>query len=424
MTIQHAFKLFSFSIFLFICQHGLANDTYNLEEFRQYYIKNWKPTSKQQQDKDNSIINPFKNIRIGFFRLNLTTDDVYGDDRLEIYNDFLFDEQDFRHLLNFYSNYVNIGGPQYRHGRIQKMLRLMFHIFTINVTTKIRPIDRMKMNAMATRLFEQLFKSPTINGGANPHYNYFNLGIAPMLPDYDNINDVFALMFLAFLSPHVLSMQDFDPYFDQVLLHFTRNSYHQAVSDSLMSGNISEYQSPQGFAHQLKAANLDSETALLIALCAMGRASHHYIELGLVWPKTLEEVLQRFLRNDFLSRSYLFMANDDYKKILSMPAALHSRESMQEFTHIILGIDMASLPVLVEDDRPDFDYYGSSDSEDSDEGMVSDYNSEVSEGAVGGAARETQGCRICSRPTDDNIPSENCTRSVVCSVCIESTLKE
>ncbi|WP_252177847.1 hypothetical protein [Endozoicomonas sp. 4G] len=352
-------------------------------------------------------MNPFENIRIGFFRLNLTSDDVYGDDRLEIYNDPLFNEQDFRHLSNFYSNYVNIGDPQYRHARIQRMLRLMFRVFTINVTTKTTEIDRIRMNEMAAILFEQLFNSPTINGKANPHYNYFNRSIASIQPGYDNVNDGFALIFLAFLSPHVLSMAEFERYFAQLHQHFTRNSYHQAVSNSLMSGNLSEYHSPQGFANQLNAANLDSETALLIALWAMGIASQYYIQFGRVWPKTLEEVLQRFLQYDFLRKSYLVMANDDVSKILSMPAVLKSLESMYEFVHIILGIDIASLPILVEDDRPD-----------SHEAVDSDDNSGVSEGAVGGATEEeTQGCLICSGPLNQ---SKNDTRSVLCSVCVRA----
>ncbi len=39
MTLKHAFKVLLFSVFLFISQHGLTDDTYNLEEFRQYYKK-------------------------------------------------------------------------------------------------------------------------------------------------------------------------------------------------------------------------------------------------------------------------------------------------------------------------------------------------------------------------------------------------
>ncbi|WP_252179889.1 hypothetical protein [Endozoicomonas sp. 4G] len=410
MTIQQAFKVLLFSVFLFISQHGLANDTYKLEEFRQYYKKNWKPASKEQQkDADNSSKNPFENIRIGFFRLNLTTDDVYGDDRLETLNDFLFDEQDLRYMSNFFSNYVNIGNPHYRHVRIQRMLRLMFRIFTVNVATKTREIDRIRMNAMARRLFKQLFESPTIDGRANPLYNYFTITTAAIRPDYDNANDLFALIFLAFLSPHALSMERFELYFAQVHQHFTRNSYHQAVSNSLMSGNISEYHSPQGFANQLNAANLDSKTALLIALWAMGRASHFYIEVGRAWPKSLEELLQRYLQSGFLGMSYLFMAINDVSKILSMPAALESLESTEEFMLLILGIDVASLPVLVEDDRPD-----------SHGAVVPDDNSGVSEGAVGGATEETRKCLSCTGPLNDKTQSENGTRSVVCSVCIES----
>lgn len=439
MTLQCDFKVLLFSVFFLFCQQGMANDTYDLEEFCQYYKKIWEPSSKRRQKgSGDSIMNPFKIIRIGFFGLNLAADDVSGDDRLEIYNNFLLDEQNFEYLSNFYFYYVNIGSPQYRHARIQKILRLIFRIFTMNVTMENSPAGKQKINAMARSLFDKLFFSPAIDAEINPYYTIFNSHSEKNLPDYATVHNGLVLMFFAFLGPHVLSTNAFYDHFSVLLNRFTRKSYHEALSNSLLSGNTSDYQSPKRFANRLKEANLDTETALLIGLYAMASASHHHMATGMAWPETLEELLQRFLPYELLCSSYENMNSLCQRESRSRPEVMFSYEGMRDFTYNILGIDPTPPAELDEeacsqsgvcrnlsDPSPqnsssprDTASDWSLDSEDSDEEIAQ------KSGAVGGATRESQECSICSGPLEDKTIFINCRHLGYCEVCIENILKE
>ncbi|WOG26771.1 hypothetical protein [Endozoicomonas sp. 8E] len=443
MILERAFKVFLFSVFFCFFQQGLAKDTYDLEEFRQYFKKSWNPPSKEQQEgTDNSIVSPFENIRIGFFRLNLTADDVSGDDRLEIHNDFWLDEQDFRNLSNFYFNYVNIGDSQHRHGRIQKILRLIFRIFTINTTTENSPEDQELIQAMAKSLFEPLFYTRTNDDGINPYYGIFNPNAADLLSHHININNSLALMFFTFLGPYVLPMNTFLHHSHVLVWRITRNSYHQALSNSLLSGNISEYHSPQSFANQLKAANLDTETALIIGLSSMARASTMCTNLHRSWPETLESLLQKFLSTGILDNCYNTMSllRLGPFAFASSPEFLHSYQGMREFAYNILGLDIDLTPsrVLAKESYAHSGVPGNlsghspqdnsscrnSDSAWRSENKGSNNETTLEAGAIVGATGGSQECLICSKSLEDKTIPENAIRSVVCKDCIKNILKD
>ncbi|WP_257288093.1 hypothetical protein, partial [Endozoicomonas sp. SESOKO2] len=133
MSLGHSFKMLFVLMFLLFYQNGLANDAYDLEELREYLKTNWKPPSKiKQRFTGQPAMNPLENIHIGFVRINLASDDVSGDERLEICENYEVDDQDFKRLISFYYNYVNMD-EQSQIVRIQRVLRLIYHLFTINI---------------------------------------------------------------------------------------------------------------------------------------------------------------------------------------------------------------------------------------------------------------------------------------------------
>ncbi len=431
MTPQCAFKALLFSVFLLFCQQGLANDAYDLEEFREHYKKNDKPPPKKRQKKTHtSTLSPFENIRIGFFRLNLTDDDVSGDDRLETYDDFVLHEQGFLNLLNFYSYYVNIGDAQHRHGRIQNALKLILRIFTVNMTTETTPENKQKMFAMGKSLFEQLFFSATINGESNPYYNYFNPDLSELPSGSTHINHGLVMMFFAFLGPYSIFDNFHHDYSSVLLNRFTRKRYRQALSDSRLSGNISEYKTPKKFANQLRAAGLDTETALLIGLSAMARASHCHICTNSKWPETLEELLERFVPYDLLRTGYDNMNNLCNNGSGPLPYIMYSYDGMQEFTFNIVGIDPENpeLLSLREQSEVSGNLSNPSPQESGSDWILelgdSDEEIEQEAGAVGGATGESHECTICLGSLDHKVILDNCRRLGICEVCIEKLLKE
>ncbi|WP_252179801.1 hypothetical protein [Endozoicomonas sp. 4G] len=407
MVLERALKVLLFSVFFLFFQQGLAKDTYDLEEFRQYFKKNWKPPSKEQQEgADNSMASPFENIRIGFFGLNLTADDVSGDDRLEIHNDFWLDGQDFRNLSNFFFNYVNIGDSQYRHGRIQKILGLIFRIFTVNTTTKNSPEDQELIQAMAKSLFDPLFYDQTNADGFNSYYTIFNPDSAEFLSDHINIDSSLALIYFTFLGPYVLTMNTFLHHSDVLVRRITRNSYYPALSNSLLSGNISEYYSPQGFANQLKAANLDTETALLIGLYTMARASTMCTNLHLSWPETLEALLQEYLSTEILENCFNGISRLLQGLFATLPKFLLTDQSTREFTYSILGLD---IELLTPSPKKSYSHSGVS-------GNLSDHSLQDTASSHEGSNNE--------RTLEDETVPENSTPSVVCKAFIKKILKD
>ncbi|WP_257288337.1 hypothetical protein [Endozoicomonas sp. SESOKO2] len=112
MIFGRSFMTLLFVVFMFFYQQLLANDTYDLEEFREYHKTNSKLPSNQQQKRTGQ--SPLENIRIGFVRLDLASEDVSGDGRLEICEGYEVDEQDFKRLIEFFFEYANMGDPQYR----------------------------------------------------------------------------------------------------------------------------------------------------------------------------------------------------------------------------------------------------------------------------------------------------------------------
>ncbi len=441
MILARTFKVLLFSVFFCFFQQGLAKDTYGLEEFRQYFKKSWNPPSKEQQEgADNSIVSPFENIRIGFFRLNLTADDVSGDDRLEIHNDFLLNEQDFRNLSSFYFNYVNIGDSQHRHGRIQKILRLIFRIFTVNTTTENSPEDQELIQAMAKSLFDPLFYNQTNADGTNPYYTIFNPDSPEFLSHHINIDNSLALMYFTFLGPYVLTMNTFLHHSDVLIRRLTRNSYYPAFSNSLLSGNISEYYSAQGFANQLKAANLDTETALLIGLCTMARASTMCTNFHWSWPETLEALLKKFMPTGILGNCFNAISLLRQGPFASVPEFSHSYQGMREFAYNILGLDINFTPsrLLAKEiyshsgipgNLSDHSLQDTGSSRNFDSGWRSENQGSnngttLEAGAIEGATEGRQECLICSGSLEDKTISENFIRSVFCTACTKNILKD
>lgn len=248
MIPQSALKTLLFSVFLFFYQQGLANDTYGLEEFRKYQMKNWQPLSKEQQKcTGQPAMSPLENICIGFVRLNMESNDVSGDGRLEICENYEVTERDFRLLINFYFNYVDSTDTQYdRKMRIQRVLRMIHHIFAVNInqTNGTSPDKKELISVIAQSLFEHFFSSEMRNGGRNPYFHYFSLDSVASQSDYVGFNNGLVLMLLAFLGPHFLLSNDFDNYFTVLRNSYTAKSYDRVLSGGLLSENFDE-NSPQ-----------------------------------------------------------------------------------------------------------------------------------------------------------------------------------
>ncbi|WP_252176797.1 hypothetical protein [Endozoicomonas sp. 4G] len=154
MTIQCALKTLLFSVLWFFYQQGLANDIYDLEAFREHYKTNSNPPSNNLAAFLGQ--NPLENIRIGFVRLNLTSDELSGDGRFETLGDYEVNEQDFRRLGWLYFNYVHMADTHDKKIRSQRMLRLIHHIFTININqiNARSPDNKRLISVAAQSLFE------------------------------------------------------------------------------------------------------------------------------------------------------------------------------------------------------------------------------------------------------------------------------
>ncbi|WP_252176802.1 hypothetical protein [Endozoicomonas sp. 4G] len=360
MTQSCVLKTLLFSVFLFFYQQGLANDTYGLEEFLKHQKESGEPPLKKQKRTNQPdmspqrTITPLENIRIGFARLNLESDDLSGDDRLETCESYEVAEQDFERLHSLYLNYVNTGDFQYRKVRIQRMLRLMHRMFAINInmTHGKSRAERELINEMAESLFDQIFLSEDINGRSNPYYDYFYLYPEEHEPDYADVNHGLALMFLAFLGPHFLRKAELQMHFSSLCNLYTGESYDQAFDSALLSENINEYYSPQGIASQLIVAGLDAETALLIGLAAMASAAFQRMNSGQELQETLETVLALCLPYEHMVVVYNNMVKHCRpERSCCVPGVMYTLTAMEEFTHIIVGIDPALL--LPELSRPE-----------------------------------------------------------------------
>ncbi|WP_252178507.1 hypothetical protein [Endozoicomonas sp. 4G] len=347
MTLQYAFKGLLVSVFFLLCQQALANDTYDLEEFRQHYKKNEEPPSKKRKNSAQaSISSPFNNIRIGFFGLNLTDDDVSGDDRLETHDNFVIDPQNIEYLTDFYWHYVNTGDPQYQRARTLQVLRLIFRIYTINMTTSTSPENQEKIKAMVTGLYEQAFLSE--NNQSNPYYVIIDPDQEENQTDFSNTNKSLVLMLFAFLGPYAFPFNSFPYYSDLLINRVTLSSYHQALPNLLMSGDMDNFESPQHFANQLTAANLNTETALLLVLSSMANATQHCMDFNQSWPETLEELLQNFLPPNVLITIYEKMCILCHRPLRPLPKATHNNQCKLEFINHILGTNLRPPTKLVE----------------------------------------------------------------------------
>ncbi|WOG29212.1 RING finger protein [Endozoicomonas sp. 8E] len=447
MTLQCAFKTLLFLIFLFFCRQGVANDTYGIEEFRQYQKTYWKPPSKKQKmHTGQPAMSPLENIRIGFVSLNLASDDVSGDERLEICETYEITQQGFELLISFYSNYVNMGDPHYRKVRIQRVLRLMHRIFTINInkTNGQSQADKELINATAKSLYEQLFLYVNINGSTNPYFHYFHFATAVEQSNSVGVNHDLVLVFLAFLGPHFLSREELYTNFRVLDQKYTVRSYNRAFDRGLLCKNINEYNSPTSIANQLNTAELDAGTALLIGLTSMASAAFQRMDSGLESQETLETVLIKCLPYELLAIVYSNIASRCYPPSRLVPGAMFTVDGMQEFTLIIVGIDLRAL--LSEASASEsleylLDYSESSgsegsaeesDSEDQDQSIViQQQNALIAElrqelanqpateeaGAVGGASEEIKKCPICRNPVTDIMLLQNCGHAGFCEDC-------
>ncbi|WOG29211.1 RING finger protein [Endozoicomonas sp. 8E] len=455
MTIPCALETLLCSVLLLFYQHGLANDTYGLEEFRHHQKTNCKPPlEKQQNCKGQPAISPLENIRIGFVRLNLASDDLSGDGRLEICENYQVTEQDFARLNNFYFNYVGVGDPQYRKARIQRMLRLIHRIFStnINMINVQSPEDRGLINVTARNLFKQLFATASINGESNPCFNYFHFVPDAPQPNYVCVNNDLALMFLAFLGFHFFYKDEL--YTSFCMLHniYTGQSYDQAFDSALLSENINEYNSPQSLANQLNTAGLDAETALLIGLTAMASAAFQRSSSGLESQETLETLLIRCLPCEFLSIVYSNIASHCHSGYsCPIPMAMFTEEGMQEFTHSIVGIhptpalseaySFESLDYLLDYSESSYSEGSDeeSDSEDQEQSIVIQQQNELiaqlrqefasqpatnEAGAVGGISGVTKKCGVCLKPLEEMMKFESCEHAGLCQICIERIILE
>ncbi|WOG29209.1 RING finger protein [Endozoicomonas sp. 8E] len=456
MVIPCDLKTFLFSVFLFFYQQGLANDTYGLEEFCQYQKTNWKPSPEKQQNYTaQPAMDPLEDIRVGFLRLNLASDDLSGDERLEICEKYEVAEQDFRNLINLYFDYVNMGDPQYRKVRIQKMLRLIKRIFAINtnITNGKSRAERKLIEIAAKSLFEQMFLSPNINGSSNPYFNYFDSTPESHRPYNFGVNNGLVLMLLAFLGPHFLSMEQLNTNFGVLNKKYTGKSYVRAFNRGLLSRNIDEYNSPQGIANQLNRAELDAGTALLIGLSAMASSTYQYMCTQLESRDTLETVLISYLLPGLLPIVYRNITRHCLPPSRLLPRVMLTVSGIQEFTQSILGIDLTPASSSESLSNLRFLHYLSfysedSDSEDSIEESDSEYqdqsiviqqqNELIAElrresarqpareeaGAVGGALVETKKCPICRNPVEDTMLLASCGHAGFCKDCAERIIDE
>ncbi|WOG29213.1 RING finger protein [Endozoicomonas sp. 8E] len=459
MAITCVLKTLLFSVLLFFYQQGLANDTYRLEKFRKYQMKNWKPLSKEQQNcTDQLEISSLENIRLGFVRLNLESDDLSGDGRLETCETYEVYEKDFNRLNNFYFNYVNRGNPERRKVRIQRVLRLIHRIFAINLN---RFNDQSRgekelIDAMAKSLFDQLFLSVNINGRSNPYFNYFHLVQGGKQCNYVGVNNGLVLMFLAFLAPHFLSRDRLYTYFCILGNIYTGESCDQAFDRALLSENINAYDCPQCLSDQLKAAELDTGIALLIGLTAMASAAFQRIDSGLESQETLENLLIRCLPYELLPIVYSNAARHCRPgRSCPVPAFMYTVNGMQEFTSSIMGINPAPLTEASSFESLKFlmdyielsDSVGSdsefaseeSDSEDQDQSIVVRQQNELigqlrqelanqpiteEAGAVRGVSAGTKKCPICTDSLTDVAVLHRCGHAGFCKTCAERLINE
>ncbi|WOG29218.1 RING finger protein [Endozoicomonas sp. 8E] len=446
----YVLKTLLFLVFLFFYQQGVANDTYNLEEFRQHHMTNWKPPSKKQQRLTGQpAMSTLENIRIGFVRLDLESDDVFGDGRLEICDDYEVDEQDFNRLNNFYFDYVNMGDLQYRRDRIRRVLRLMHRMFAMNINmiNVQSPEKKQLANAKAKSLFEKMFLSARINDRINPYFHYFYPDSTENQSNFLGVNNDLVLMFLAFLGPHFLFQNDLYAYFDVLHNSHAEKSCEQAFDRELLSENINEYDSPQSLANQLKVAELDAGTALLIGLTAMASSAFRHMHLGLEWHETLEALLRRHLPNELLATIY---SNIDVHchpvQSYSIPTVMYTTGGMQEFTHSILGIDLHALSSESPGNGLDYSesletefFLEESDSEHQDQSIVIQQQNELiaqlrrelasqtapgQAGAVGGASVRVKKCAVCHEPLQEMMGFESCEHVGLCQICIERIIRE
>ncbi|WP_448218056.1 RING finger protein [Endozoicomonas sp. 2B-B] len=448
MTIECALKMLVFSVFLFFYQQGLANDTYDLEEFRQHQKKNWKPPSEKQQScTGQPAIPPLENIRIGFVRLNLASDTVSGDERLEICDDYEISEQDFNRLNNFYFDYVN-ATEQSRKLRIQKMLRLMNFIFTINInrTNGKNPEDKRRINAIAESLFEKNFLSESINDGSEHYFHYYDFEFTANHYSYDNVNKDLFLM--TFLGPHFLLQNQLYDHFKVLHNSYTRTSYYHAFERELLSVNINEYHSPQSLANQLDTAELDAGTALLIGLTAMASAAIQRINSGREWQETLETLLISYLPYELLDVVYRnIVIHCHAGRSYPVPIVMFTVNGMHEFTNSILGIDPtpASPPErrghsVDSSESSDSDgHIEETDTEHEDASKVIQQQNELiaelrrelaiqsergEAGAVGGASGAVKKCPLCRTPLEDIMLLQSCGHAGFCKNCAERIINE
>ncbi|WP_252178510.1 hypothetical protein [Endozoicomonas sp. 4G] len=289
---------------------------------------------------------------------------------------------------------------------------------------------------MAKRLFEQLFLSATINGESNPYYHYFNSGLSENPSDSTHINHGLVMMFFAFLGPHLFT--GYDDYFDHasvLIRRFTHQHYHQALSDSRLSDNIGEYNTPEHFANQLIAAGLDAETALLITLCALAHASYFCMNINDVsWQETLEELLKRFVPSHFILVAYNNMNILCTGSSGTVPDSIFY--SMNEFTENLMGIEIQNSLSRKKPKAANLTDASTQYSDSDWRSKFEDHNEEIEQeaGAVGGATEESHECKVCSgsppyKAIIENVRSldicENCCRKMgICETCIERAFKE
>ncbi|WOG29222.1 RING finger protein [Endozoicomonas sp. 8E] len=470
MTIECALKTLLFSVFLFFYQQVLADDTYGLEEFRRYHKANSNPPLNEQQRHAGQ--SPLENIRIGFVGLNLTSDDLSGDERFEISTNYEVDEQDFRRLISFYFRYVNMTHAQYdRKNRIQRMLRLIHYMFAININqTYVQSPDKKALiKAIAQSLFEHFFSSVMRGGWRNPYFHYFSSDWGASQSNYVGLNNNLVLMLLAFLGPHFLSSDDFNHYFTVLRNSYIRmrNSYtgicyNRSFFLGWLSENINEYSSTQSIASQFVTAGFDTEIALLIGLTAMASAAFQSINSGREWPETLETLLQRYLPYEIMGTIYWSLAGFfPPGHLYPVPRVMFTVKGMQEFTEAILGIDPtpeSAVPQAESSQNLGYlsDYFRGSDngrefevefgasgedsnSEHQDPATVIQQQNELiaqlrrqlasqtlteEAGAVGGAPGGTAKCPVCFEPPHEMTALEPCGHAGLCKTCAERFVRE
>ncbi len=464
MTMSCALKTLFFSVFLFFYQQSLANDTWRIEKFRKYQMKNWQQPSKEpQNDTGQSNISPLENIRIGFARLNLESDDLCGDERMEICEGYELTEQDFNRLNSFYFNYVSRGDPQRRKVRIQRVLGIIHRMLAININ-RFNDVDWVEeefIKAMAKSLFDQLFLSATINNSSNPHFNYFHLVPGGRQCNYVGVNNGLVLMFLTFLAPHFLAKDQLYNYLCILGNVYTGEICDQAFDCTLLSENINEYHSPQCLADQLNAAELDAGIAFLIGLTAMASAAFQRIDSRQDSHESLKTLLIRCLPYQLLPIIYSNAARHCRPgRSCPVPAFMYTVNGMQEFTHSIVGVNPTPLSEASSTESLQFlmDYIELADSEDSDRaGSGTEFAPEESDaedqdlsivvqqqneligqlrqeltnqpateeaGAVGGAPAENDQCSICTNLLTDNMILYRCGHAGFCKNCAERLIDE